>query len=326
MITSSSYRRYLSLRASLFLLIALCASIGPAWAQTPEPQVASSQMRIAQVLETIHIAEQQNRPAAELGAMWSQLGAEYHYAAEFLKAEDAYNHSLHLLKAVPEAREVYATTLEDLAALYLNFDRVDEAESVRKQALAIRKKLGNPQQVGISYAHLADVALARHQYKKAERLDLQAIAQMQSSTNPPRVGMLSALIAITYARCSQGNCNEGLSSAQQGVDFAYKRFDRDSAAVGFALETLGYAQWQTGNAQEGEKTMLQGIGILRITLVPADPRLNGALLQYEKYLTATNRRVEAQEVHSEVERTTKQAGLACSACTVSVYSLSKTLR
>jgi tetratricopeptide (TPR) repeat protein len=326
MIALSSYRPYLSLRVSFFLLIALCAGVRVARAQTPEPQVASSQIRVAQDLEAIHIAEQQHRSAAELGAMWTQLASEYQYAADFLKAEDAYNRSLHLLKTVPEAREAYATTFDDLAALYLNYGRVDEAESVRKQALAIRKKLGDTQEVGISHAHLADVALARHQFKKAERLALQAIAEMQSSINPPRVALLSALITITYARCAQGDCSEGLSNAQQVVAFAYKRFDRDSAAIGFALATLGYAQWQTGAVEEGEKTMLQGIGILRATLVPGDPRLNGALLQYEKYLTATNRHVEAQEVRSEVERTKKQAGLACSACTVSVYSLSKTLR
>jgi tetratricopeptide (TPR) repeat protein len=326
MIALSSYRPYLSLRASFVLLIALCASVGITRAQPPEPQVASSQIRIAQALATIHVAEQQHRPAAELGAMWSQLASEYHYAADFFKAEDAYNRSLHLLKTVPEAREAYATTFDDLAALYLNYGRVDEAEGARKQALAIRKKLGNPQEVGISHAYLADVALARHQFKKAEKLDLHAIAEMQSSINPPRVGLLSALITVTYARCAQGDCNEGLSNARQAVAFAYRRFDRNSAAVGFALETLGYAQWQTGAVEEAEKTMLQGIEILRTTLVPADPRLRGALLQYEKYLTATNRRVEAQEVHSELDRTTKQAGSACSACTVSVYSLSKSLR
>jgi tetratricopeptide (TPR) repeat protein len=326
MIVLSFDRPHHSLRVILLLLIASCASTAVARAQTQEPQAASSQVRIADELAMINTAEQQHRSAADLGAMWSNLASEYHYAADFLKAEDAYNQSLHLLKSVPEAREVYATTLEDLAALYLNYGHIDEAESVRKRALAVRKKVGNPQQIGISHAHLADVALARHQYKKAEQLDIQAIAEMQSSTNPPRVGLLSALITITYARCGQGNCNVGLTSAQQGIDFAYKRFDRESAAIGFALETLGYAQWQTGSIQEGEKTMLRGIGILRATLVPADPRLRGSLKQYEKYLNATNRRVEAQEVHSEVERASRDAGVPCSACTVSVYSLSRTLR
>ncbi len=64
MITLSSYRPDFSLRASLFLLITLCASVGVTRAQTPEPQVTSSQIRIAQDLETIHIADEPHRPPA----------------------------------------------------------------------------------------------------------------------------------------------------------------------------------------------------------------------------------------------------------------------
>jgi hypothetical protein len=72
--------------------------------------------------------------------------------------------------------------------------------------------------------------------------------------------------------------------------------------------------------------MLRGIQILRTKLVPADPRLRGALEQYRDYLVATSRRVEAQEIHEEVERMTSQTAIFCSTCTVSVDSLSKTLR
>jgi hypothetical protein len=72
--------------------------------------------------------------------------------------------------------------------------------------------------------------------------------------------------------------------------------------------------------------MVRGIQILRTKLVPADPRLRGALSQYGDYLSTTSRRVEAQEIHEEVERMNSQTGTFCSACTVSVDSLSKTLR
>ena len=321
-----AYRPYLHLRVSLILLTALSLSVCVAWAQTSEPQSASSQARIAQDMELIHIAEQEHRPDAERGALWAQLASEYQYAAEFLKAEDAYNKSLHLLKTVPAARAEYAATLESLATLYLLYGRVDEAESIRKQALAVREKLGNPSDIGLSQIHLANVAIARRQFKKAERLALRGMEEMESSSNPPRAGMLSGLITVTYARCWRGHCGEGLMSAQQAVAFANSHFEPESAAVGFALETLGFAEWKNGAVQDGEKAMLHGIQILRTKLVPADPRLAGALLQYQDYLIATSRRVEAQEIHEEVERMTSQTGTFCSACTVSVYSLSKTLR
>jgi hypothetical protein len=150
--------------------------------------------------------------------------------------------------------------------------------------------------------------------------------EMESSSNPPRAGILSGLITVTYAHCLRGHCDQGLTSAQQGLAFVNSNFVPESVAVGFALETLGFAEWKTGAGQEGEKAMLHGIQILRTNLVPADPRLRGALVQYANYLTATNRRVEAQEIHEEVERMRSQTGTVCPTCTVSVYSLSKGLR
>ncbi len=249
-----AYRPYLHLRVSLLLLTALSLSVCVAWAQTSEPQIAASQVRIAQDMELIQIAEQEHRPEAERGALWAQLASEYQYAAEFLKAEDAYNKSLHLLKTAPSARAEYAATLESLAALYLIYGRVDDAESVRKQALAVREKLGNPSDIGLSQVHLADIAIARHQFKKAERLALRGMEEMESSSNPPRAGMLSGLITVTYARCSRGHCGEGLMSAQQAVAFANTHFESESAAVGFALETLGFAEWKNGAVQDGRES------------------------------------------------------------------------
>jgi tetratricopeptide (TPR) repeat protein len=104
------------------------------------------------------------------------------------KAEDAYNRSLHLLKTAPSARAVYASTLDNLASLYLIYGRVDDAESARKQALTVREKLGNQSDIAVSRIHLADIALARHQFKKAERLAQRGIEEMESSLNPPKQG------------------------------------------------------------------------------------------------------------------------------------------
>src|SRR5438876_667001 len=116
----------LFVRVSFLLLTALSLGVCIASVQTSEPQSASAHVRIARDIESIQIAEQQRRPEAERGALWAQLASEYQYAAEFLKAEDAYNKSLHLLKTAPSAKAEYAGTLESLATLYLLYGHVDE--------------------------------------------------------------------------------------------------------------------------------------------------------------------------------------------------------
>jgi tetratricopeptide (TPR) repeat protein len=323
MIALSSHLR---LKAYLLLLIAFILNVDLVRAQTSNVQTSSSQVRIAQDLELIRTAEQNHLSAAQQAVLWKHLALNYHAASEFLKAEDAYNRALHLLKTAPSDRAEYASTLDDLASLYLIYDRLDDAESAMKQALKLRQKLGSPSDLAISEVLLADIALVRHQFKKAERSALRGLEVMESAPNPPRIAMLSALITLTYARCSRGHCGEGLMNAEQAVDFARKNSEAESVADGFALETLGFAEWKTGSKQDGEKAMLQAIQILRTKLAPADPRLAGAMLQYRSYLVEANRQAEAQEIHEQVVRMTRQAGVFCQGCAISVNSLSNTLR
>jgi tetratricopeptide (TPR) repeat protein len=323
MIVLSSYLRS---KVYLLLLIASLLNVGLVRAQTSDAQTAWPEARIAQDLELIRTADQNHLSEVQRAVLWKNLALHYHAASEFPKAEDAYNRALHLLKTAPSAQAEYASTLDDLASLYLTYDRLEDAESAMKQALKVRQKLGSPAELAVSKVHLADIALVRHQFKKAEGLAQRALEGMESSPNPPQTAMLSVLITLTYARCSRGHCDEGLMNAKQAVDFARKNSESESVADGFALETLGFAEWKSGARQDGEKAMVQALQILRKNLTPADPRLAGAMLQYRSYLVEEHRQAEAQEINEQVTRMTRQAGLYCQGCAISVNSLSNTLR
>ncbi len=317
-----------SLRSKLYLLllIALVVPVGVVRAQTADAHTPSSQVRIAKDLELVRSGEKQHLAPLQQAVLWVQLALEYHLAAQFLKAEDAYLKALRLLRNAPTARAEYAFTLDNLSSLYLIYGRLDDAESTRKQAIKVRQKLGNPSEYGETEVHLADIVIKRRQYKKAERLALKGLRTMESSVNPPRAGILSALITLTYARCSRGQCAEGLMNAKQALAFANKNFESESVAKGFALQALGFAEWKSGTPQDGEGAMLQAIQILRTRLSTTDPRVAGAMLQYQSYLTEAHRPAEAQAIHEQVTRITRNAGVYCQGCAVSVYSLSNTLR
>jgi tetratricopeptide (TPR) repeat protein len=322
--SSRGKRMIVRLKVELLLLTAL--SLGSTvWGQT-NPQIASRQARIDQIQQSIRDGEQQHRSPEKQGVMWVRLALEYQSVASFSKAEVAYNTSLRLLKTTPTARADYAAALDDFATLYLSYGRVDDAESTAKQAFAERKKLGKLSDIGLSQIHLADIALARRQFKKAEQLAQSGVQGMQSASNPAPAGLLSGFISLTYARCSMGRCQEGVTSAEQAVAFAAKAFEPGSPATGFALETLGFAQWKSGAPQDGEKSMLQGIQVLRAKLAPDDPRLAGAMLQYRTYLLEANRQAEEQDIQQQVRSMTRQAGITCSGCAISVNSLSNGLR
>jgi tetratricopeptide (TPR) repeat protein len=317
---------FLRSKLCALLLIALALHVGILWSQTAETHIPSSQAQIARDLETIRTAELHHPPPLQEALLWVQLALDYHLGAEFLKAEDAYWRALRLLKNEPSAREEYAYILDNLSSLYLIYGRLDDAESVRKQAIKVRQKLGNPAACAESEVHLADIMMRRREYKKAEQLALKGLQTMESSSKPPQAGIFTALITLTYARCSRGQCGKGLISAKQTVAFANKNFESESAANGFALETLGFAEWKTGALQDGERDMRQAVQILRTRLSANDPRVAGAMLQYQSYLIQAHRPAEAQEIHEQATRISREAGVYCQECVVSVSSLSNTLR
>lgn len=329
MLFVSHHRTYLlelRWKLSLLLITVLLSCAGTVRGQTTNAQLAWSQARIVQVLGLIRNAQTQHLPEAQQGALWAELALAYWSATDFVKAEDAYVKSLHLLKNAPSAGAKYAATLEELASLYLTYGRLQDADSAAKQAFAARRKLGNPVEIAVSQIHLANIALVQHQFKKADQLSQRGMETLQSASDPPRTGLLSGFITLTYARCSRKRCGEGFKDAQQAIAFANKNFEPESAPIGFARETLGFAEWKSGAKQDGERDMLEGIRILRKTLAPADPRLAGAMLQYRAYLVEADRPAEARDIQQQVSSMTRQAGIYCSNCAVSVNSLSNGLR
>ena len=205
-VSSSRICRLDCVKMRLLLLSALSMGIFAVRAQSSTPLIAALQAHIAQDLELIRAGQQ--LPAVQRGALWARLAADYHKAGEFVKAEDAYNRSLHLLKNEPSARTQYASTLDDLASLLSEstYGRLDDAENVRKQALAVRKKLGDASDIGLSEVHLADIALARHQPQESRA------SGPERSSRPgvffqalPQAGMLSGFdtLARMLAACGE---------------------------------------------------------------------------------------------------------------------------
>jgi tetratricopeptide (TPR) repeat protein len=321
MLRSSS--RLLAFHRMLSTLLLILLTAG---AMAASGQNTDFHTRITDLLTSIHTAESQHFPAPQQGALWAELGVAYWNATQLAKAEEAYTNALRLLKPVPSAQSQYAQTLDDLASLYLAYGRVDDAANAAEHALAARQREGDPVQIAVSHIHLANIALVRHQFPQAEKLTMQGMQTLQSVANPPTVATLSGFITLTYARCAAKRAGEGLLNAQQAMQYAGENFEPHSSPLGFAQETLGFAQWKTGDKQEGEKNMVQALEILRETLSPVDPRLSGAMLQYRAYLVESHRSAEARTIDQQVATMTRAAGIGCVNCEVSVNTLARTLR
>jgi len=279
--------------------------------------------RINEDLRQVHDAEQQHLSNAQRGFAWATLAADYRDAAEFTRAEDAYNRSISLLKGAPEAAINYATALDNLGALYLLYGHSDEALICMKKGLAVREKLGNQAHIAMSLQHIADLDIAFHRFKDAEKEAAQAY-QIVVTTNTPPPTTIAVLATLAYSRCKQNKCAQGLHDAENAVAVARTFIPSNSFQYGLTLITLGFAQYRTNQFNEAERSLLSGIQIVKAQTTPGDPTLFYSMREYLDYLKAAHRDAEAKQLETQLANSNIHQ--PCATCSVSVYSLSNAMR
>lgn len=292
-------------------------------AQPQQPTATSTKDDIDQQVHLIDLAEREHLPQAKLGYLWARLASGYSAQADFARAEDAYFHSLRLLRDVPEAQKNYATLLDNMGVLYLAYDRKPEAEQYLRKAFAARRKQGDMTALGISQVHLAQLALARHKFKEAENLAFEGQGNLVMTDNQARAGLISALVSLAYARCERNKCDAGLRNAEQALALARLVYPLDSLPAGHVLMAIGFARWKTGDSQGAEKMMLEGIHIITTKNAPGAPYSRLALFEYRDFLNAMHRTLDVKRVDDQLARMMPQP---CINCTVNVSGLSNALR
>src|ERR1700761_3591225 len=121
-------RRRIFLQQYLFIVLALPVISVPAWPQAAMQPDQLVRDRITAIRAKIDASGSWHATDEQLGILWRNLADDYAEVLDMKRAEDAFMHSVKLLRTSP-TQTLYAGTLTDLAALYLQAGRLKEAES-----------------------------------------------------------------------------------------------------------------------------------------------------------------------------------------------------
>jgi hypothetical protein len=271
----------------------------------------------------IDVAEHEHLSNAKIAYLWGRLAINYTAQADFVRSEDAYFHAIHLLSESPESANNYATLLDNLGVLCLVYDRRAEAEQYLKEAFIARRRLGDSVALGISQVHLAQLALANHKFKQAEKIAIEAQADLSTAGDPGKAGLIGALVSLAYARCAQNKCTEGLRDADQAMELSRLIYSSDSLPTGHVLMAMGFARWKSGDNNAAEKLMLEGIHIITTRNAQGVPYSRLALLEYRDFLKDMHRTPDVKRIDDQLSQSTPQQ---CGNCTVNVSNMSNALR
>jgi len=317
----------LPLHATLVLMLLLPSLVQPAWPQAGTQQTTALKDSIAIELKWIEDAPHRHVTDIQLGRLWAHLAFDYQDEGEVQLSEEAYSHALSLLQTDPSARGDYATALDSLGSLYLETGRTKESENCKRKALAVRETLGDQLGAAQIRTQLAVVLVNQHKLKEAEQEALAALQVVRVQQNPNPSDIAAALVPLSYARCLQNRCQEGLADASQAVDIVRIATLQPGTAwlVGAAWLTLGFAQWKTGDDADAENSMRESLRILRSQSGLPNGVFLWAMVQYSDYLKAMHRKTEAHQLGDEIARLTNEQTRACKNCTVDIHALSNAM-
>ena len=308
------------------IVLLLAATACPSQVQEPSSSSPSSTLQetIANEVQEIKLDTDQHRSDDHLGFLWARLAANYRLAGNFATSESAYFKALGLLDHGSVARRNYGTTLDNLAMLYLSYERFDDAEKYLKRALEVRKEVGLPLDLARTEQHMSEMDLIRHNFKEAENRAARALQTMLDQNDPNQLEIIAALNSLTYSRCMRGHCEQGAMDALRSLDTARSAFGEDSVQAACALLAVGFAEWRLGRLEAADETMRKAVNMMKAHLPADNKTVLLAMRQYRDYLRGVHREREAEDIDRDLLAAHTREPV-CPNC-INVRSLSNTLR
>jgi tetratricopeptide (TPR) repeat protein len=308
----------------LFAVLALSVLTEAAWTQTVMQPDQIVRDRIVANRAKIDAAASWHATDEQLGVLWRHLADDYASEFDMQRSEDAFMHSLKLLRMSP-AQALYADVLSDLAALYLQTERLKESESFGNKALAIYEGLGDQGGAAQARVGLAIALSHGNKFAESEEVSAKALKNLEGLGTPDPSVLVAGLIANSYAKCFQNRCDEGLVAARQAMGTASAVFAKDSIEVVASLLAVGFEEWKTGAPAEGEKAMREALEQMRQkTNMPYPLLVDGqlkVLTSYTNFLKATHQKTMAKQMENEITQLKNEQTPVCKNCTVNVMTL-----
>ena len=182
--------------------------------------------------------------------------------------------ALHLLKVVENAKgsdhPSVATSLNNLAEIYIDQGRYGEAEPLRKRALAILEKARGSDHLDVvsSLNGLARIYVSQGRYGEAEPLRKRALAIREKALGPDHPDVATALNNLAQIYRNQGRYSEAEPLHKRALAIWEKALGSDHPDVATSLNNLATIYIHQGRYGESEPLQKRALAIREKELGP----------------------------------------------------------
>ena len=222
---------------------------------TPDYHAASGAIKLAK--EEVQQALKDYEKALELDPdhAWSLFLMARAEATNkrFAAAESLLQRSLDIRKkTLGDEHPEVAVTLQNLAMVYLQQGKTEEAKSLLEKVLAIDEKEQNPHRLAVTLNSIAATYLMAKEYSEAEPLLRRSLSLLESIVDPnrPHVGPAEELVSVLgnlgFLYYKQEKYKEAKVQLERSLALAEQMFGPDHLRVAEVIENLVTLLRETG--------------------------------------------------------------------------------
>lgn len=202
-----------------------------------------------------------------------------------------------------------AQSINNLANLYYDHGKYQNAEPLFLEALNIRKKvlgIDHPD-TATSINDLAELYNTQGKYEKAEKLYLQALAIREKIYGKEHQDTARSINDLSVLYSAQGRYDEAEPLKLRALEICKRTLGQEHHETGRSLNNLGILNYNQGKYEEAEEYYLKALNILKTTLGEEHPRIalslnNLASVYYSqgKYTEAEPLFIQALEIRMKI--------------------------
>jgi tetratricopeptide (TPR) repeat protein len=202
-----------------------------------------------------------------------QSEARYHQSqGDYAEAEASARRLLALLESNGLQDSLMgANALNDLAVICRLRDRLPEAESLNRRALAIFRNLAASAQVAATTNNLGAVALAQGRWKEARGLYLQAISLWRETRGPESPEIAAGLTNLALLYQSRHDYGKAAALVERAMKIDRAAYPPDHPRIALDLTNRAVLAAKQKHYPEAESMLLRALRALETSLPRGHP-------------------------------------------------------
>jgi serine/threonine-protein kinase len=233
--------------------------------------------------------------SSEVARTYHGLGEVYYWKGDHRRAGEHFDRALAVLRGGVDDRLLMAAVLSDFAELRRAQSRFDDAESMLREGLAIRRQRlgGDHPLTASSISSLATLLRDRDSVAEAETLFREALGIRKRILGEDHPDYAKSVVGLAYTLQKEGKYDEAEAAFRQGLAINLKRYGPKHPEIGFDQNAIGKVLYDKGALAESERAYRSSLELLRSTLGEKHIRVTMPLVGIGTVLDARGRSSEA---------------------------------